>query len=203
MTTFAVVAGAVGASLSPRVVLILGTANLFADGFSMAAGNLAGTRAARERAEKLRAMERRHVAVDPEGERTEIREIYRAKGFTERALEAITRLMTSKETVWVETMLAEEHGVGIESRSPWRAAFATFWAFVVAGSLPLLPFVFGVPHATGVATVVTGFVFLAIGSIKSRWTLRSWWSSALETFGIGMGAAIVAFAVGSAVDSLV
>jgi vacuolar iron transporter family protein len=39
VTTFAVVAGAIGASLSPAVILILGFANLFADGFSMAASN--------------------------------------------------------------------------------------------------------------------------------------------------------------------
>ncbi len=39
VTTFAVVAGSAGASLDTRVVLILGFANLFADGFSMASGN--------------------------------------------------------------------------------------------------------------------------------------------------------------------
>ncbi len=39
VTTFAVIAGAVGASLSPSIILILGFANLFADGFSMAASN--------------------------------------------------------------------------------------------------------------------------------------------------------------------
>lgn len=39
VTTFAVVAGAVGASLSPSIILILGFANLFADGFSMAISN--------------------------------------------------------------------------------------------------------------------------------------------------------------------
>ena len=39
VTTFAVVAGAIGASLSPIVVIILGFANLFADGFSMAVSN--------------------------------------------------------------------------------------------------------------------------------------------------------------------
>lgn len=36
VTTFAVVAGSIGASLGSSVVLILGFANLFADGFSMA-----------------------------------------------------------------------------------------------------------------------------------------------------------------------
>ena len=34
VTTFAVVAGVIGAELSPSIVLILGFATLFADGFS-------------------------------------------------------------------------------------------------------------------------------------------------------------------------
>ena len=37
VTTFAVVAGVVGAQLSPGVILVIGMANIFADGFSMAA----------------------------------------------------------------------------------------------------------------------------------------------------------------------
>ena len=44
VTTFAIVAGAAGASLSANIVLILGFANLFADGFSMAAGNYLGVK---------------------------------------------------------------------------------------------------------------------------------------------------------------
>jgi len=44
VTTFAVLAGAAGASLSAAVVLILGFANLFADGFSMAVSNYLSTK---------------------------------------------------------------------------------------------------------------------------------------------------------------
>jgi VIT1/CCC1 family predicted Fe2+/Mn2+ transporter len=39
VTTFSVMAGAAGAGLDPRIVIILGTANLFADGFSMASAD--------------------------------------------------------------------------------------------------------------------------------------------------------------------
>jgi len=39
ITTFAVVAGVTGGELSPRAVLIVGAANLFADGLSMGVGN--------------------------------------------------------------------------------------------------------------------------------------------------------------------
>ena len=44
VTTFAIVAGSVGVALSPATILILGFANLFADGFSMASSNYLSTK---------------------------------------------------------------------------------------------------------------------------------------------------------------
>lgn len=44
VTTFAVVAGSLGASLSPSIVVILGLANLFADGLSMSTGAYLGVK---------------------------------------------------------------------------------------------------------------------------------------------------------------
>ena len=44
ITTLAVISGVVGASLSTRVILILGFANLLADGFSMGASNVLSRR---------------------------------------------------------------------------------------------------------------------------------------------------------------
>ena len=67
VTTFAVVAGTIGADLSTRVVLILGGANLIADGFSMAASNYLGTRAERDDHRRLEVIENRHIDIDPEG----------------------------------------------------------------------------------------------------------------------------------------
>jgi VIT1/CCC1 family predicted Fe2+/Mn2+ transporter len=80
VTTFAIVAGVVGAQLSNRVVLILDIANLVADGFSMAAGNYSGTKTEHEEQTHLRAIEERHIDAVPEGEREEIRQIFRSKG---------------------------------------------------------------------------------------------------------------------------
>jgi hypothetical protein len=61
VTTFAVVAGVTGAGLSPGIVVILGAANLVADGFSMAASNYLGTRAEKDDFRRLRAVEWRHI----------------------------------------------------------------------------------------------------------------------------------------------
>lgn len=85
VTTFAIVAGAVGASLSPMIVLILGFANLAADGFSMAAGNYQATRARIEFIQKERKREEWEIENMAESEREEIREIYEKKRICKRA----------------------------------------------------------------------------------------------------------------------
>ncbi len=56
VTTFAVVAGSIGADFSAKVMLILGTANLPADGFSMAAANYSAHRADAEAYRRLRVL---------------------------------------------------------------------------------------------------------------------------------------------------
>ena len=57
VTTFAVVAGVIGASLSPSIIVILGFANLFADGFSMAIGNYLAVKTHNEYIVKARKRE--------------------------------------------------------------------------------------------------------------------------------------------------
>ena len=110
VTTFAIVAGAVGADLSPRVELALSTLiNLVGDGFSMAAGDFSATKAERDEYALLRAVEERHVDLVPEGEREEVRQIYRAKGFRGEDLERAVSVITASRKGWIDTMMAEEY----------------------------------------------------------------------------------------------
>jgi len=203
VTTLAIAAGAVGADLSPSVVVVLGVANLLADGFSMAAGNYSGTKAEIGVYRRLRAVEERHIAVAPEGERAEVRQIYAAKGFEGAALDHAVGVITAENDRWVDTMLSEEYGLPQVLRSPLRAALSTFAAFVLCGSVPLLAFVLRFPAAFDLSVLLTALVFFAIGAVKARWATVSWWRSGLETLAIGLGAAGLAFAVGHALRRLV
>lgn len=196
VTTFAVVSGVVGAELSPAVILVMGFANLVADGFSMAASNYLGTRAEQEDLKHLEAVEYRHIAVVPEGEREEVRQIYKEKGFAGQELENIVALITADRKRWVQTMLTEEYGLPREVRSAWLAALSTFSAFMLCGLAPLIPYLFGMTNAFRFSILLTGVVFFAIGSAKSRWATSSWWRSGLETLLVGSAAAGLAYAVG-------
>jgi VIT1/CCC1 family predicted Fe2+/Mn2+ transporter len=203
VTTFAVVAGVAGAELSTKTLLILGAANLFADGFSMAAANYSGTRAEIEEYEQVRRMEERHVDLVPEGEREEIRQIFEAKGFKGEALDSAVDVITSKRERWIETMMTEEHGLPPIIRSPGKAAVMTFLAFVLCGSIPLLPFILGASASLPVSTLMTGLTFFLIGSFRSYWSPAPWWRAGIETFLIGITAAAMAYLVGVILSRLV
>jgi VIT1/CCC1 family predicted Fe2+/Mn2+ transporter len=196
VTTFAVVTGVSGAALSTRIILILGIANLLADGFSMAASNYLGTRTERQEAEALWVREQRHIDTDAAGEREEVRQIFAAKGFAGEDLERAVGIVTSNDERWIELMLAEEYGLARARRSASRAALATFSAFVLCGLVPLLPFLGGLPHAFTLSVAMTGCAFFAIGSARSRWLLSSWWRAGIETLLMGSLAAAIAWAAG-------
>lgn len=203
VTTFAIVTGVVGAELSVGVIIALGCANLLADGFSMAAANYSGTRSEREERARLTAVERRHIRDNPDGERREIREIYRMKGFSGENLEHIVDVVCADEDQWVETMLAEEYGQPPAQRAPMTAAIVTFVAFALAGAIPLAPYVLGVDQATAWSVACTCCVFVLVGALKSLWSLSSWFRSGLETLLIGGAAAGVAYGVGSLFSGMV
>lgn len=203
ITTFAIVSGVVGADMSSRAVLILGVVNILADGFSMAAANFSSTRTEIEEYEHKRCMEERHVELHPEGEREEVRQIFQAKGFRGRDLDRAVSVITSERERWVTTMMTEEHGLPPVARSPWRSAFVTFLAFVLCGMVPIMPFAIGLDGAVGLSAAMTALVFFVIGSVRSQWSPKPWWHAGLETTGIGLAAAGVAYLAGDLLEKII
>lgn len=205
VTTFAVVAGVVGASLSPSIVLILGFANLLADGFSMAIGNYLGTKARREYVEKARKREEWEIDNLIEQEKQEIRDIYVKKGFKDELLEEIVRVITSRRKVWVDTMMKEELGLFEDMKRPRDAAITTLTSFNAIGLIPLVPFVavflvgssvISATEAFTYSAIFTGAAFFLIGSIKGKVVQKPMIRSGFNTLLVGALAAGVAFAVG-------
>lgn len=203
VTTFAVVSGVAGAKLASQVIVVLGVANLVADGFSMAVGNYSGTQAEVDEVDHLRRVEMRHIQLEPEGEREEIRQIYAAKGLEGEALEQVVVAITADRERWVTTMLSEEYGLPSQVRSPFWAGFNTFLAFQVCGVVPLLPYLLGHPRPFPIAVVMTGLVFFAIGCARSQWSALSWWRAGLGTLTMGGSAAALAYGIGYWLSPLV
>lgn len=208
ITTFAVVSGVQGAGLATSVIVILGVANLLADGFSMAVSNFLGTRAERQQIQRTRRTEESHIDLFPEGEREEIRQIFRNKGFAGEELERVVDVITSDMRQWVNTMITEEHGLPLETRSPWKAGGMTLFAFILIGALPLLAFIYHLGSEDGLnkpfmlSALMTGVAFFIVGALKSRFVDESWYRAGVETLGIGGIAAALAYGVGLALKGI-
>ncbi len=202
VTTFAIVAGVAGAGFSHIVVIVLGMANLVADGFSMAVANFLATKSDQEMRERIRRAELRHIEQVPEGEREEIRQIYAAKGFQGDALEKAVETITADKDIWLETMLQEEFGLPKSVASPRRAAVVTFVAFFIVGLLPLLPYfvqrlvAFPTFSPFELSVAVTVAAFFGVGAWKGCFVEKRWYASGFETLFVGGCAAALAFCVG-------
>lgn len=153
ITTFAVVAGVAGAGLSPTIVIILGIANLIADGCSMGIGDFLGERS--------------------------------------------------------ESAIRNHQSKSSKDETLWHTGFITFISFLLAGSLPLFPYVLNavtpvIPEnlqflASIVATLITLF---SVGSLRTILIKGAWWKNGLEMLIIGSFAAAVAYFIGGFVEKL-
>jgi VIT1/CCC1 family predicted Fe2+/Mn2+ transporter len=200
VTTFAVEAGAVGAQFSPVVVVILGFANLLADGFSMAASNYMGAKSEKEQVEEARREEHRHIDEVPGGEREEVRQLFARKGFSGDTLDRIVDVITADRKLWVDTMVREELGLQLERPAPLRSGLATLIAFILVGFVPLIPFLFplvAAEHRFFASAAATAVAFFLVGTLKGRALGRGHIVSGLETLAIGGSAALLAYLVGA------
>ncbi len=206
VTTFAVVAGSTGASLETSIILILGFANLIADGFSMSVGDFFSTKANIDNYKKHRKIEYWEVDNMPDNEKEEIREIYRQKGLEGETLENVVDVITSDKDRWVDVMMKEELEMQQESRSPVNTAAVTFGSFVLVGFIPLFSYV--LDYAMGVggenmfltSSIMTGIAFALIGLLKSYVTETRILRSVIETLLLGGLAAIIAYYVGDVLE---
>lgn len=211
VTTFAVVAGAIGASLSPMIVVILGFANLFADGFAMAVGSYQATKSRIEFIEKERKREEWEIDHMAESEKQEIRDIYAKKGFTSELLDEIVKVITARRKVWVDTMMKEELGLIEDGKKPIHAATSTMLGFTAIGLIPILPFVMiyalGLgnhsQHGFVYSVAFTSIAFFLIGIIKGRVVKKPLLRSGLLTLLTGAIAASVAYLVGNLLGNIV
>lgn len=198
VTTFAIVSGVVGASLSPIIILILGFANLVADGISMALGNYLGLRSEQDYHQKERERELWEIENYPEGEIEEVRDIYRKKGFKGKDLERAVQIVTSDKEVWLKTMMLEELNIIEDRKNPVLAGLFTFITFSIAGLVPLASYVGAIffkslqGQSFVLAIILTGISIFIIGSLRTLIIAKKWYIAGLEMLlvaGVAAGAA--------------
>lgn len=210
ITTFAVVSGFSGAALSNDtttqlsfvVVLLFGLANLFADAISMGLGNFLSVRSEKDQYNILREKEKELLTNDPTAEQEETVAIMKAKGFSEADALALATIYSKNEEYWLDFMMANEYEMSDpRGDNPVLTGLTTFGAFLVFGSIPILPFfILGESSATTVfqiSTLGTLFALVLLGLMKWKMVGTSLLRSLGEVVLVGVTASIIAFLVGT------
>ena len=206
VTTFGVVAGGFGANLDPGILIILGFANLLADGFSMSVGAYLSAKSERDNYDKHEKIEYWEIENLPEIEREEIADIYREKGFKGELLDKIVDHICGDKDLSVAEMMKDELGMMRDSKSPFKIGLATLISFILVGFIPLMVYLWDFFFPTDLniflwTSILTGLAFFIVGWLKGIVNQTSKLRSISETVGLGLLAAVVAFYVGDILES--
>ena len=90
-------ASVAGAQLSAGIVLILGFANLIADGLSMAVGDYLSTKSELEFEKTERERERWEIENYPEGEKQEMVKLYVEKGVSQEDAQTVVEIFAKNK----------------------------------------------------------------------------------------------------------
>lgn len=202
VSTIGFVAGATGALVQTRLVLLAGIASLVAGALSMGIGAYLASKSQREYFASEKARELREIEEVPEVERREIREIFANLGFEKDEVEMLVRRVTSNKDLWVRFMMREELGILEESLdTPLTVGLVMCGAFAAGSIPPLLPYLLMQDSmaALKTAVAVSLVALFVIGAGKTLLTKQSWIKSGAEVVLLGSLAAGVGFGIGKLV----
>ncbi len=209
VTTFAIVAGSVGADLNSAIIVILGFANLLADGFSMSIGAYLAAQTEQQNYDKHRKLKARQIDNHPDLERQKVEAIYREKGFSGNLLDQSVQKVTAKRKLWLDELMKNELDMIEDKRSSWMIGGMTYVSFILLGFIPIMVYV--VDYMIGglniplffSAAVLTSFSFVLIGWLKATINETSIRKGILETISLGLLAAGVAYWVGDLLEKII
>jgi VIT1/CCC1 family predicted Fe2+/Mn2+ transporter len=200
---FGLVAGVIGASVAPHIVIITGVAGALADALSMgSSGYLAAKSEAEVQAHQIE-MERHEMRLMPDLEEDELAVIYEAKGLSpERARETAHAMMQDPSQA-LDAMVREELNIHPAELAPFKDGVITGAATAVGALIPIVPFLV-MSHGPAIwgSLTVSMLAHFAIGAARSMFTGRGVWASGRDMFVVGFGVAAVGYLIGELITRL-
>jgi VIT1/CCC1 family predicted Fe2+/Mn2+ transporter len=199
---FGLVAGIVGASVEPRVLIVTGVAGALADALSMGASGYLAAKSEAEMAARQVAMEKVEMRLMPDIEERELAIILEAKGLApDRATETAKAMMGDPKQA-LETKVQEELGIQPPAVTPLSDGLVTGSATAVGALIPLVPFfTMDAGTAIWVSLTVAMLAHFAIGAARSVFTGRGMLASGRDMFLVGFGVAAAGYFIGMLLTS--
>lgn len=208
VTTFAIVAAVAGATLESSVILILGFSNMFADAFSMATGNYLGTRSESDQYDHEREKKEKELEQNMQQVIQEEIDYFVSVGYSRDDAEQMTNAMVKKKDFFLDILMYKHLGIDSSGLAEaLKGANVTFFAFIVAGIIPLLPYLVfsGNDVSTNflIVCILTGITMFFIGSLRTIYSAKNWFAGGIEMLLVGGLAAAISYGIGFLVDKII
>jgi vacuolar iron transporter family protein len=203
VSTASIVLGVAGATDSVPQIVTAGLAGLFAGALSMAAGEYVSVSSQRDAERALLDQERKELREMPETELDELAGLYEQRGLTPELARQVAQQLTAKDALAAHAEI--ELKIDPEDlTSPWQAAMASFLAFTVGSSLPLLAFLVPTGDLRVSLTVLVAVITLALtGSVSARLGGAPRVPAVMRNVAGGIVAMAVTYGIGHLVGSAV
>ena len=204
VSNLALVAGFAGAATGQGAIILAGVAGLLAGASSMALGEWISVTSSREAAEAQIEAEREELALDPAAEQEELALIYQAKGLPRAEAESLARVIIADPDRALSTLAREELGIVPEELgSPWIAALVSFVLFSIGAIVPVIPFFFGAGALyIGLSAACSAAALFLVGAGITLLTGRNMVFGGVRQLVLGLLAAVLTFAIGSAIGGV-
>lgn len=170
ISTAGALTGIAAGTQSQKAAAIAGLVIVTVESLSMAAGSYLSSKSHRQLLEKLLREEEEAIKQDPENERREVWEMYRARGYQDEEIKIIEKRLFSDKRLLLEDMAHKELGICPQSmEEPAANAVVMGLAYIAGGLIPALPYwFFPIPTALPLSLGLTGGALLIFGAIKGR-----------------------------------
>jgi VIT1/CCC1 family predicted Fe2+/Mn2+ transporter len=203
VTNVSLIAGVGGGGGSHQFIVLTGLAGLAAGAFSMATGEFVSVSSQNELIGAEVRKEAHELKHNPESEREELAETFRARGVDPELAAEVARQLSVQPDHALAVHVREELGVDPEELpSPYTAAAASLVTFAAGALIPLIPYLAGL-NSLALALGLAALAAFLGGGLVAKLTDRPFFRGAFRQLLLGAVAAGLTYLIGHAVGSRV
>ncbi|KAH6789510.1 hypothetical protein C2S51_004516 [Perilla frutescens var. frutescens] len=202
VTSFSLISSISAVRLSSVDVLVLGFANLVADGISMGFGDFVSSSTEKDVAAKERFVAKWDVENEGRVQQEQLLRRYQELGMNATDAATVVSIFGKYPEILVDEKMGNEKGGMGEWEKPWKNGVITFVAFVIFGCAPLLAFIILIPFTNSDsikfvgACVMSALALAILGIAKANFAAQNYMLSMAITLFNGAVAGSAAYAIG-------
>lgn len=204
ITTFSIIAAAVGASLEMKVIITMGVANLIADGISMGLGDYLSSTFENKYIISEKEKEEYEYDHNKQYEVEELKELYHQEGLEEKDAEDIVNILSKEKykDIFLKHMINLELGLDLPDGNPIHEGAVTFFSFIIFGFIPVLFYIifYAADLEYDVSFIITCFIsattMFLLGFTQAIITKQHKLKGGFIMMGNGVFASMCAFFIG-------